>query len=62
VAFKRVHIAKGQKVPVTLDIKPQQLRTWDTGGKRYVVEPGAYELQIGAASDDIRGSASVTVP
>jgi len=37
------------------------LRHWDTQVKNYVVDPGDYELQVGAASDDIRGAATVRI-
>ena len=62
VAFRRVHIPKGQTVSVSLPFATRQLRTWDTQNKRYVIQPGQYELQVGAASDDIRGTCKVTVP
>ena len=32
----------------------ERFRYWDTAKKQYVVEPGNYELLVGAASDDIR--------
>jgi beta-glucosidase len=59
--FKRVHIAHGDAATVTLDIPVKQFRYWDTTKKEYVVEPGEYELLIGAASDDIRLKVPVTV-
>jgi len=39
---------------VTTEIAAARFRYWDTTKKQYVVEPGDYELLIGAASDDIR--------
>ncbi|HEV2452958.1 MAG TPA: fibronectin type III-like domain-contianing protein, partial [Verrucomicrobiae bacterium] len=57
--FQRVHIARGDSATVTLDIPAQQFRYWDRG--QYVVDPGKYELLIGAASDDIRLKVPVTV-
>jgi hypothetical protein len=32
----------------------ERFRYWDSTQKRYVVEPGKYELLVAAASDDIR--------
>ncbi len=61
VGFKRVAIAKGQKVTVTFDIPTKNLRLWDATKKDYVVAPGAYDFQIGAASDDIRLTTPVIV-
>ncbi|HXT13923.1 MAG TPA: glycoside hydrolase family 3 C-terminal domain-containing protein [Candidatus Angelobacter sp.] len=52
--FTRVHLAPGETGHVTVEIPAKDFRYWDTAAKKYVVEPGAYELLIGAASDDIR--------
>jgi beta-glucosidase len=52
--FSRIHLAKGESVPVTIKIPAERLHYWDTTRKKYVVEPGKYELLIGGASDDIR--------
>jgi beta-glucosidase len=52
--FTRVHLAQGQGVRITMDIPLERFRYWDTGKNQYVVEPGDYELLVGAASDDIR--------
>ena len=52
--FKRVRVARGKAEQVTIEIPAERLRYWDAGKKQYVVEPGGYELLVGAASDDIR--------
>ncbi len=52
--FARIHVKKGQAKQVTIDVPAERLRYWDTEQKQYVVQPGEYELLIGAASDDIR--------
>jgi beta-glucosidase len=52
--FARVHLASGQAADVSVDVPAERFRYWDTTSKKYVVEPGKYELLIGAASDDIR--------
>jgi len=52
--FQRVRLKRGESATVALEIPPQRLRFWDTEKKRYVIEPGHYELLIGDASDDIR--------
>jgi beta-glucosidase len=52
--FKRVHLAAGQTTQVTMQIPAQQFRYWNTNQNQYVVEPGNYQLLVGAASDDIR--------
>ena len=52
--FARTHLLAGQTVRVTVDIPVERFRYWDTKKKQYAIEPGDYELLIGAASDDIR--------
>jgi len=52
--FVRVHLQPRQRVNVTVSIPMERLRYWDTTRKQYTVEPGDYELMLGAASDDIR--------
>ena len=52
--FVRVHLEQRQRVNVTVNIPVERFRYWDTTQKQYAVEPGNYELLIGAASDDIR--------
>jgi beta-glucosidase len=52
--FARIHLAQGQGARLTLDIPVERFRCWDTAKKQYAVEPGDFELLVGAASDDIR--------
>jgi beta-glucosidase len=52
--FTRIHLLKNQAGRVTVEIPAERFRYWDTAKKQYVVEPGDYELLVGAASDDIR--------
>jgi beta-glucosidase len=52
--FTRIYLESGQGARITMDIPMERLRFWDTTQKQYVVEPGDYELLVGAASDDIR--------
>jgi beta-glucosidase len=59
--FVRVHLERGQKANVSVEIPAERFRYWDTGKKSYVVEHGDYELLIGAASDDIRLKAPMKV-
>ncbi len=53
-AFKRVHVPGKQTARVAIEIPAARFRYWDTASDKYVVEPGEYELLVGAASDDIR--------
>ena len=53
-AFKRIHLAKGEIKTDTLKLDLNQLFYYDTICNSYQVEPGTYELQLGASSQDIR--------
>ena len=44
-----------------LTVPATALRHWDTPTKAYVIDAGAYELQIGASSADIRRTATIRV-
>ena len=59
-AFKKVLIKKGETATVTLSIPVAELALYDKNMER-IVEPGAFELQIGRASDDIRIKKIITV-
>ncbi len=59
--FARVPLKRGESKTVTVDIPTARLRYWDTEKKQYVVEPGDYEILIGAASDDIRLKVPMTI-
>jgi len=52
--FVRIHLQASQGVRLTMDIPLERFRSWDPAQKQYTVEPGNYELLVGAASDDIR--------
>jgi len=59
--FARVHLKQGESKTVTVEVSAERLRYWDTEKKQYVVEPGKYEILVGAASDDIRLTLPMTV-
>ncbi len=52
--FLRVPVAVKQTAHVDIPVPVRELRYWDSAAKQYVVEPGDYEILLGAASDDIR--------
>ena len=60
-AFARVSLQPGQTRTVTLEIPLDDLRYWNVERNGWELEPGRLELLLGAASDDIRRTASVTV-
>jgi beta-glucosidase len=53
-ALGRVTIALGQTKRVALTFPAASLRRWDTDQHDYVIDPGDYKLEVGAASDDPR--------
>ena len=52
--FCRVKVPHGDTVPAQIAVPVREFRYWDVKQKQYVIEPGDYEILIGAASDDIR--------
>jgi len=52
--FARQHIAAGQSRTVTFELPIKNLAGWDEQGNHWFVEPGEYEIEIGASSADIR--------
>ena len=59
--FSRVNLKSGEATEVTMEVPAERLRYWDEEKKQYVVEPGEYEILVGAASDDIRLKLPLTV-
>lgn len=53
VGFARVAVAPGQARRVTFRLDPSQLAFFDAG-MHFVVEPGEFQVMIGASSADIR--------
>ncbi|UNK71358.1 glycoside hydrolase family 3 C-terminal domain-containing protein [Microbacterium sp. H1-D42] len=60
-AFASVEIAAGASEDVKLTVRREDLAYWDIRVDRWIVEGGAYLVEIGASSRDLRGSASVDV-
>ncbi|WP_434026689.1 glycoside hydrolase family 3 C-terminal domain-containing protein [[Pseudomonas] boreopolis] len=55
--IQRVHLQPGEARQVVFELSPaKDLRRYDEKAGAYVVEPGRYEVQIGASSADIRAS------
>jgi beta-glucosidase len=59
--FARVTLRKGASGEVRLPLGIEQLGMWDQSSQKYVVDPGAYELRVGASSEDIRQRATITI-
>jgi beta-glucosidase-like glycosyl hydrolase len=59
-AFGRVELRAGHSASVTFEVPTDMLSFTGQDGRR-IVEPGDFELQVGASSADIRLRATVTV-
>ncbi|KAI0477856.1 glycoside hydrolase superfamily [Xylariaceae sp. FL0804] len=58
--FAKVAIPAGATRTVRIDLAVADLGLWDAD-MRYVVEPGAFAVCVGRASDDLRANATLTV-
>jgi beta-glucosidase len=60
-AFQRVSLRPGESKKVTLEIPFEDLRYWNEATNAWDLEHGKLQLLLGAASDDIRQKAEVTI-
>jgi beta-glucosidase len=51
--FERVHLKVGETKTVYFELSPNDLKLYDKN-MNWVVEPGAFEIQMGSSSEDIR--------
>jgi beta-glucosidase len=52
---ERISLAAGESRRISFTIRPEQdLRTYETSKRAFVVDPGRYEARVGASSADIR--------
>lgn len=59
--FTRVHLAPGESRQVTITLDRRAFAYWCVATHAWEVEPGSYEVLVGASSRDIRACASVTL-
>jgi hypothetical protein len=60
--FQRISLQPGEQRVVSFEISPAtDLRYYDEGARDYAVDPGTYEVQVGASSADTRLVHSFTV-
>ncbi len=59
--FERLPLDAGERREVAVTIDAADLGTFDEGAGRFVVEPGAFDILVGASSEDIRLTGTVTV-
>lgn len=61
VGFSKLALKPGQSANATVKIDPRLLATFDETKRDWVIAPGTYEVQLGAASDDIRATVPLTL-
>ena len=61
-AFAKVELGPGQSAFAVIGLDRRAFAFWDTDTHDWLVEPGEFEIRIGASSRDIRAVAVVTVP
>lgn len=61
IGFQRVSLAPQESKTVAIQVKIESLRRWDSAARRYRVDPGAYEIRVGSASDRIRQARNIEV-
>ena len=60
-AFSSVALAAGETRTVDLVVRREDLAYWDVRVDRWIVEPGAYRVEVAASSRDIRSTSTVDV-
>ena len=61
VGFDKLALKPGASGTSTIKIDPRLLATFDAAANQWVIAPGTYEVQLGAASDDIRTTVPLTL-
>jgi hypothetical protein len=59
VGFEKVNIPAGETVTVNVTVDPQDFAQWDVNASEYVVEDGAYDVFVGASSQNIYGEGTL---
>jgi beta-glucosidase len=59
--FQRVELQPGETKTVTLPLGASAFEYWSPAKKQWVLEPGTFEVEVGASSRDIRLKAPVEV-
>jgi beta-glucosidase len=60
--FVKIGLKPGQSREVAVDIDPRLLASFDEATREWVIAAGEYRVDVAHASDDVRASATVTLP
>ncbi|MEI6647501.1 MAG: glycoside hydrolase family 3 C-terminal domain-containing protein, partial [bacterium] len=53
-AFQKIHIEPGNSQRVEIELGSEAFRFWNSATKKWTIEPGEFEIHVGASSADIR--------
>ena len=59
--FQRITLQAGEKRTLSFTLPASELAYWDESTHEFVVNPGAFDILVGASSDDIRETARIDV-
>ena len=59
--FARITAQPGEKKTVTLTVPAEKLAFYDESQHAFIVEPGIYEIAVGASSGDLRETRRIQV-
>lgn len=59
--FERISLKPGESKTVLFSMPVEQLAYWGEDKHQYVIHPGAFEVMVGSASDDVRQKGSFEV-
>jgi beta-glucosidase len=59
--FRRIRLKPAEKRTITFTVPAEKLAFWDEKKHIFVVEPGSFEIMVGASSADIRARAILEV-
>ncbi len=60
--FQKVRLAAGESKRVVIDLAPEAFRFWHPGKNGWTVEPGEFEIRVGASAADVRLKEAVQLP
>jgi len=59
--FQKIHLQPGEKKTVYFTLKERDFAFWDENTSLWKVEPGNFEIMVGASSDKIYQKAEITI-
>jgi beta-glucosidase len=60
-AMRKIFLKAGDEAKVEFELGPRAFAFYDTGARRWIVEPGEFEILVGSSSRDLRLKGRVTI-